>query len=160
MADLTAESLRSVLRYDAETGVFTWLSGRCKGAEAGTVDARGYIRIGIARRIYKAHRLAWLYVHGAWPTNEIDHIDGDHGNNRLANLRDVPRQVNQQNLRRPHKRGRSGILGVSLHKQSGKWRARVWVNGRNKSLGLFERAEEAKASYVAAKRQEHEGSTL
>lgn len=163
MAELTSARLRELLNYDPETGIFTWAVARtraAKGTPAGTIDGRGYIRIGIDGGIYRAHRLAYLYMTGAWPVNEVDHLDGGTGNNRWANLRDVPRTVNQQNMRAAHKRGASGSLGVSLHKGTGKWRARVWKAGKNKSLGLYATREEAYAKYVEAKRIHHEGNTL
>lgn len=164
MSKLTAERLREVLAYDPESGLFTWSArtggSATKGRAAGTVDERGYLRIGVDRRVYRAHRLVWLYVFGKWPSSEIDHIDGDKSNNRISNLRDVSRQVNQQNLRHPHKRGGSGALGVSKHASTGKWRARIWTNGKNKSLGLFDTKDLASDAYLSAKREHHEGATL
>ncbi len=164
MRDLTAERVRELLDYDMESGAITWrkrTGGTARmGLHAGTTDNSGYTRIGIDRRIYRAHRLVWLHVHGAWPVGEIDHIDGDKSNNRLSNLRDVSRTLNQQNLRKAHKRSASKTLGVSQHAATGKWRARIWVNGKNKSLGLYSTKAEASATYVAAKRVHHEGATL
>lgn len=161
---LTAEKLRQLLNYDAETGVFTWrvrASIRAKpGAPAGTVDNRGYIRIGVAGGIYRAHRLAILYVTGEWPAEEVDHLDGDKANNRYANLRDVSRALNQQNMRLPYRSGKSGYLGVSLHRPTGKWRARVSIGRRAQSLGLYDTPDAAHAAYVAAKRQLHPGCSL
>ena len=76
---LTAEVLRNLLSYDAETGIFTWIgkpNGRvAHGAQAGTFLPDGYVRIKLRRKLYLAHRLAWFYVHGVWPENEIDHIN-------------------------------------------------------------------------------------
>jgi hypothetical protein len=164
MAQLTAERLREALLYDAGSGLFTWAirtGGTASiGRVAGTMDSQGYTRIGIDGHVYRAHRLAWLFVTGDWPANEIDHIDGNKSNNQLSNLRDVSRQMNQQNQRRPHKRGGSGSLGVSMHQSTGKWRARIWTNGKNKSLGLFDTKDMASAAYAGAKREHHEGSTL
>lgn len=162
--ELTAERLREMLHYDLSTGRFVWRqrsgsTGKA-GATAGTVDGRGYIRIGLDHRVYRAHRLAWLYVHGEWPAGEIDHINGDKQNNRLVNLRVVSRSENQQNLRTAHRRNSSDTLGVSLHIATGKWRARIWTGGRNKSLGLFPTKEQAHARYVEAKRELHTGATL
>ncbi|OZI21752.1 hypothetical protein CAL18_12575 [Bordetella genomosp. 7] len=164
MRDLTPEILRGCLRYDTSTGKFTWkrrTGGRATtGVAAGTVTARGYLEIGLGRKIYKAHRLAWLYVYGVWPIGEIDHIDGDKLNNAIRNLRDVPRRANQQNLRRALGARTNGLLGATHHKATGKWRSRLWVDGRNISLGLYETAEEAHKAYIEAKRKHHEGCTL
>lgn len=163
MRELTPQRLHELLHYSPDTGVFTWRVRRSGtagvGSTAGTLD-RGYIYIGIDRRIYPAHRLAWLYMTGSWPTNEIDHMDGEKTNNRISNLRDVCREINQQNLRKAHSRNSCGLLGVSLHRSTGKWRARLWTGGKNKSLGLFDSPEEAHSHYVAAKREIHIGGTL
>lgn len=161
---LTAKRLRELLEYQPDTGLFVWLcrtggTGKA-GAIAGTIDSFGYVRIGIDGRVYRAHRLAVFYMNGAWPINEVDHCDGDKANNRWENLRDVPRITNQQNQRKPHRRGSSGFLGVSLHEETGRWRSRIWVNGRNVSLGLHDTPNEAHAAYVLAKREIHEGNTL
>lgn len=160
----TAEDLRALLDYDALTGQFTWRAGRAgtawAGSWAGSVDSRGYVRIGIFGGIYKAHRLAWLHVHGHWPKHEIDHINGIKDDNRLENLRDVNGVVNKQNTREARGGRVAGLLGATYHEATGKWRARVWIGGRNKSLGLFDTAEEAHAVYIEAKREVHEGCTL
>lgn len=166
MSELSHERLRELLNYDEITGMFTWKKRAAfcveVGSEAGTVEKNGYRRIGICGRIYKAHRLAWFYAHGTWPVGEIDHINGDKLDNRIENLRDVPRLVNQQNQRRPRGKTASGILGVCWHPSTGKWRARVWDQHakKNISLGLFENAQEARAAYINAKRLQHPGCTL
>jgi hypothetical protein len=126
--DLTAERLRELLHYDPETGVFTWLprqremfrearhhaiwNTRYSGKRAGHAGAAlGYETISVIDRAYFSHRLAWLYVHGAWPLCEIDHINGVRTDNRIVNLRDVARGVNQQNIRKSLK-SRELPLGV------------------------------------------------
>ena len=100
---LTVERLRELLHYDSDTGVFTWRVYRSPGAKkgdvAGCVNEGGYIATQVDRKHYLSHRLAWLYVYGAWPIDEIDHKDGNPANNHIANLRDVTRLTNSQNLR-------------------------------------------------------------
>lgn len=163
MSGLTSERLREVLHYDPDTGLFRWRVTRPRaaiGSQAGTLDTHGYVRIGVDGAIHRGHRLAWFYMTGEWPSKEVDHLDGRKSNNAFSNLRDVARNVNQQNVRAPHKRGGSGALGVSFHHATGKWRARVWTNGKNTSLGLYDNREAAHSKYVEAKRQLHEGNTL
>ena len=98
---LTAERLRERLHYDAGTGVFTRRvgSGHARTGEmAGSVHSTGYVRISIDGGKYTAHCLAWLYVHGVWPPDQIDHINGNRSDNRIANLRErrhLPRPARQ-----------------------------------------------------------------
>lgn len=100
--DLTADYLRELLCYDSETGIFTWRETRhwraIKGEEAGTcAHPRGYRTIRINYKAYLAHRLAWLYVHGEWPSHEIDHINRKTADNALKNLRHCTHQQNRWN---------------------------------------------------------------
>ena len=101
--ELTREFLVSLLHYDELTGVFTWRSNRPKvraGDVAGTRSSHDYWQISIRDKVYSAHRLAWFYVHGTWPSRVIDHIDGDRMNNRIDNLRDVSTKENINGFRR------------------------------------------------------------
>lgn len=157
--DTTVDRLKELLVYDPDTGIFT---RRCdhgrhdcfkKGQKAGTLSAKnGYILIGIDLKQYMAHRLAWLYVYGNWPSKWIDHINGDRADNRVVNLRDVDKQENQANSRK-YRSNSSGKKGVCWHKQHKKFRAYIAPNRRQKHLGLFDTAEEAHAAYVEAAKQ-------
>lgn len=161
MKELTAERLREVLDYDPDTGVFTRKvrTGNVKiGDVAGSFNGKGYIRIGIDGRLHRAHRLAWLYVTGEWPKDQIDHINGDRGDNRLANLREVNNAENQHNLRKARADNTTGFLGVSP--RYGKFRAYIMVDGKNKHLGCFPTPEAAHAAYLEAKRGLHPFGTL
>ena len=163
-ANLTAARLREVLSYDSEAGEFRWIRGRRGvgiGSLAGCVSGAGYVYVSVDGKKYLAHRLAWLYVHGAWPLNDIDHINCIRTDNRLANLRDVERHVNNQNrsgVRSDNKASRA--TGVSWHIHSRKWRSRIWLQGKEYRLGLFDTIDEAKACYLAAKRQMHAGCVI
>jgi len=97
--------------------------------------------------------LAWLYMTGAWPTNDVDHIDGDCSNDRFNNLREATRAQNLQNLRQSKRKSKDLPLGVSQFGM--KWRAQITINRRNKHLGIFSSQEAASAAYVSAKRQLH-----
>jgi hypothetical protein len=153
--ELTAEYLRSILNYDPETGIFTWkisTANRVKvGDAAGCPDGHGYLRIQLQSRLYKAHRLAWLYVYGEWPKLDIDHINRNRSDNRRANLRDVSHKQNHQNRSKPSN-NTSGHPGICWHKQSSKWRARIRHNKKHIHLGLFTDIEEAIAARKAAEK--------
>jgi len=161
---ITAHRVRQVLDYNPETGIFKWTccpsSRRLNGEVAGAVDALGYVVISIDGVRYHGHRVAWLYVHGEWPKFVIDHINGNPGDNRIANLRDVSRRVNQQNMRRAMKNNTSGALGVSRAKKEQKWKAQIGVNGTNLHLGYSDSIDGAHALYLAAKRRLHPGCTI
>jgi hypothetical protein len=161
--ELTVDQLRDTFDYDANTGVFVWKIRPSKAVKAGDVagckEKRiGYITIGIAGRIYKAHRLAWFYVYGSWPKGLIDHINGNKADNRIDNLRDVFADGNSQNVRKPNRRNKSGFMGVIWFQN--KWRASISVNGKSKWLGDYSTPEEAHQVYLEAKRKYHSACTI
>lgn len=136
---ITADEVRRLLDYDPETGVFTWrvtLSDRTPAGSVAGSSSSGYRRVCICRRYYMAHRLAWLYVHGVWPPEEVDHINRVRNDNRISNLRLVSRSENAQNvgLKRTNT---SGVTGVNWHAHSKKWRAAIRVPGVKLQLGVF-----------------------
>ena len=158
---LTAEKLRELLDYDPATGVFIWAVRSNQNTLAGTLAGttkHSYFAISISSRVYAAHRLAWLYVHGVWPTYHIDHKDGDIRNNQITNLRDVPRNVNMQNRRKAQINNRSGLQGAM--KNGSGWMSRIAANGVIHYLGNFQTPEEAHQAYLKAKRRLHEGCTI
>lgn len=156
---LTQARLHEVLSYDAETGVFrnNFKRGRMAdaGAIAGTKHSHGYIEIKIDGVLYKAHRLAWMYVHGEFPQFDIDHISGIRDDNRLGNLRSATRSENQCNQRQARRNNRVGLLGVSWHKLVKKYAATIKVAGKQTVIGWFEDAGEAHLAYLSAKRRMH-----
>ena len=157
--DLTAEQVRRVLSYDPDSGTFGRVNPNDK-RPVGTALAKGYIRVGVLGKRVMAHRLAWLLVHGAWPDDQIDHINGNPADNRIGNLRCVPGAINNQNLRRAYASNKSsGLLGV-VQAERGKWRAVIQVNGKKHRLGRFATPEQAHEKYLEAKRQLHAGNTL
>lgn len=155
---INQERLKELLHYDPETGMFIWCvkpSRRVKsGAAAGGIDSKRYRVIRIDGVYYKAHRLAWLYVHGRFPIRDIDHINGVRDDNRIANLREATRAENGQN-RKKNINNTSGFHGVSWDSANRKWRASIQVNSRPKRLGLFDAPESAHAAYLAAKAELH-----
>lgn len=168
MADaiLTADRLREVLHYNAETGVFIWvkrLSNRAvEGSVAGALNRHtGYTSISIGGKLHRAHRLAFLYMTGAWPPHHIDHVNGSRSDNRWENLRPVSVSVNQQNLRSARGDTHSGVLGVHrTDKKSKPWCASIKVDGKERHIGNFETIEDASSAYIAAKRRLHEGCSI
>lgn len=169
MADIspiTADYLRSRLAYEQTTGVFRWKprpeltdqhrpwNTKYAGTVAGCVGAAGYIVIRIDGKNYRAHRLAWLHVHGEWPPGFLDHKDCDKLNNRFDNLRPASFADSSRNQRRPRS-NTSGLKGVCWNEKSRKWQAGIKVNRRSIHLGLFDDREEAAAAYAAAAKKYH-----
>ena len=157
-------SFKSVLDYDPETGIFTWKSSkgfRVKGAQAGSKCRRGYLCIGVGGKIHKAHRLAWLFVHGVFPSGQIDHIDRNKSNNRIANLRDVGQSINQENRLDARTDNKVKALGVSRWTDGRPgFKAQIKVRGKVCYLGTFDTAEAAHSAYIEAKKNQHEGAVL
>ena len=153
--------MKELLHYDPETGVFVWREWRGGTAFAGTEAgrlARGYVGISVDKRRYPAHRLAWLYVTGEWPPQEIDHINGHRADNRWSNLRLADRSVNNQNRRAAHCHSKTGVLGVTM--EAGRYRAAITVGGKTRHIGSYSSADLAHAAYLSAKRELHPGCTL
>jgi HNH endonuclease/AP2 domain len=120
----------------------------CAGAAAGAI-VEGYLVIKIEGHTYKASRLAWLYVTGAWPGAEIDHRNLNRLDNRWGNLRVATHSQNHAN-KRVYSNNACGFKGVSRQRRDHKWRARIQVNGNQFYLGLFDTSEAAHAAYCVA----------
>lgn len=151
------EYISSLLRYDAETGIFYWKvkrSNKPKGSTAGTATVHGYIDISIDRKLYKGHRLAWFLTYGEWPKHEIDHINGVTIDNRISNLREATNAQNCLN-RKAYQNNTSGYKGVHWHKASSRWVANIQVGKKRKHLGYFEVKEEAAKAYDKASKELH-----
>lgn len=146
---MTQDQLRLFLRYEPDTGLFFWLlnKGTAKaGSVAGTPASNGYTNICINRKIYKAHRLAWLYVYGVLPLNQVDHINGVKNDNKIDNLRAATNQENAQN---------HVWLGTNFDKKKNKWQSRIRVDNKRVFLGYFETENEARQAYIKAKKEHH-----
>lgn len=143
------ERIRELFTYDPETGEFFWTDKCAKnvrpGRRAGFRDTCGYWGITIDYVTYKAHRVAWAYAYGEWPALDIDHIDGERGNNSIKNLRLATNRQNQAN--RKSTSGKSIYKGVCFHKMHKKWMAQLKNNGETEFIGYFDSQEEAALAY-------------
>jgi HNH endonuclease/AP2 domain len=155
---ISAEQLRDLVDYDPTTGVFTWKARkvmneyvaswntRYAGTVINNVGATGYAIITIAKRYYRAHRLAWLYVHGTWPSGHLDHINRIRTDNRIENIRPATVTENMWNAG-VRSDNTSGRKGVGWDKSRRKWTARARINGVVKHLGRFDNLSDAAAAY-------------
>lgn len=163
MTIVTHEQLCAMLHYNPENGVFTWRVSPRPGIQvgdvAGSLTEKGYLRISIKRRPYRAHRLAWFYVHGVWPSQDVDHWNHARADNRIKNLRDIGNALNQQNRGGASANNKLGVLGVSKDKRRSGFRADIRLNKRLHYLGTFSSIEEASAAYQAAKAGMHSAAT-
>lgn len=149
---LTADRLREAVSYDPETGIFRRKQPTRRvrvGSVCGSPDTNGYLLFRIDAKRYLAHRLAWLYSYGVWPSGDIDHINHDTSDNRLVNLRDVTRSTNMHNMRKP-RHNASGVRGVCFDSTSRRWMAYVQVDRKFKNLGRFEKKEDAAVARAIA----------
>lgn len=151
---LTKERLQSLLSYDEETGLFTWKVGR-RGANAGDIagspDKDGYVGIRVDYKRYKAHRLAFLYMTGSWPKDQVDHVNLVKSDNRWSNLREA--SVSQNAANRRVRSGKQYLKGA--YPQANRWYSHIRKNGKAYYLGSFLTEEEANAAYESAARLLH-----
>jgi hypothetical protein len=158
--ELCHERLHEVLDYNQDSGIFTWKismssTGR-KGAEAGVIGPDGYRKIRADGRLYTAHRLAFLYMTGAWPEDRIDHIDGIRDNNAWVNLRQADASENAQNQYKAQSNNKSsGLLGVYFDKDKSAYGAKVNLHGKQHHAGFHPSPEEAHQAYLQLKKKLH-----
>ena len=144
--------------YDSETGIVKWKQKPKFGLKTnnGVVGSKYksgnnfYLIMKCKGRGVGVHRIAWCLYYGEWPTKSIDHIDGNGLNNRIDNLRHVSHRENHLN-RKSHRNGKLG--GSYLDKKSAKWHARIRINGKTKSIGLFNTEKEAHERYLQARKE-------
>ena len=159
----TADDLRAALHYAPETGVLTWLARpawkwnkRLAGKRAGYANTKGigrnrpYRLIWFAGTTRKEHRIVWLYMTGVWPSQDIDHINGDGLDNRWSNLRLATRSENAANSGL-YSSNTVGFKGVSRHR--GGYQAHIGIDGRVKALGVFKTPDEAHDAYMKEARR-------
>lgn len=154
MSALTVECLRQILSYDPISGVFCWLvraGPRAAGSVAGSPEQKGYVVIGINGKIYKAHRLAYLYMKGEWPSGQIDHRNTIRADNRWDNLRPADTSKNKANG--PGYKNRKYDLPKGVYRTGRKFSAQIRVRGTCFYLGSHQTPEAAHAAYAVAARE-------
>lgn len=149
---MVEDEIKKSLSYDPHTGIVRWVNHprrtTSNGSEAGNFRSDGYRKIKFQGKQYLAHRIAWLLHTGAWPTGDVDHINGNPGDNRIENLRDVPHSINLQNRKSAASTNKVGLLGVVKRRNS--YAAHVHRNGKQLYLGRFATAELAHKAYMEA----------
>ena len=147
---IDSDVLRDLVEYDPETGLFVNKVNRSPNAKirsvAGSLQNTGYISIHIRGRKYLAHRLAYLYMTGGWPKNQIDHINGIRSDNSWANLRDCTNGQNMRNLKRD---------GKNIHPNGSGFMVKIQKDNREFYLGTFKTYDRAKEVAVQARKDFH-----
>lgn len=166
---LPVETLRQLLTCNPDTGELFWRARtkemfptaraanswntRYGGKRAFTSkDAHGYFQGELFNVAFKAHRVVWALVHGEWPVDQLDHINGDRADNRIANLRVVSGSENMRNARAPLT-NTSGQVGVYWYKQYQKWSASIRTHDRKHFLGYFASFDDAVSARKTAERE-------
>ena len=169
------EVVRQIIEYQPDTGRLFWLerpqhlfqssasrsqwhaarvwNATYAGKEAFTaMNSEGYLTGSVMRRSERAHRVAWAFMTGAWPCDEIDHINGNRADNRWLNLREVPPHINRRNMKQ-YASNRSGVVGVQ--KRGNRFYASMNINGRTHYLGCFTTIDQAAAARQAMMNRNH-----
>lgn len=156
---LTHARLLELLNYDPATGIFTSnLGGKGRrpiGTQMGSINKiSGYVEVRADYKLYLGHRLAFFWMKGYWPTKQIDHRNGIRSDNSWDNLRDASQSMNSQNLGGPMRNNKCRLLGVSLHKATGLYRAVLWADGRH-HVKYRKTPEAAYEAYLKMKNELH-----
>jgi HNH endonuclease len=152
---ITLERLKELLTYNPETGLFTRNIFTNYINKVGFYDTKGYLRTRIDGENYSVHRLIWFYMTGAWPKDQIDHINGIKDDNKWNNLREA---TNGQNAINKASFSKLGIKGVRIdpkYKYKTKYIAQITTNKKVICLGRFDTIEEASNSYNEAAKKYH-----
>lgn len=157
--------LKELLRYNKKTGDLFWKkrtidwfadlenptwqmrrwNSRYAGKKASCKLSVGGKGITIFHVGYLVHRIVWTIHYGTPPDKFIDHINGNPLDNRIKNLRNVTRAINNRNTKL-NKKNKSGYPGVCFNKNNGKWSVYASSNGKQIKLGHFEEKLEAIAA--------------
>lgn len=141
--DIPVEKLKGIFTAYPETGaVFL------RGKRVGWKHSTGYRYVTVGGKHYKEHRVIWAMATGQWPSGQIDHLNGDRADNRIANLRDATGSQNQHAITKANRNNLTGYRGV--WRVRGRFAAGMKLNGKQTHLGYFATAEEASQAYQAA----------
>lgn len=148
---MNIEELKEYFKYEPSTGKLFWNkrpSNRVViDSEVGNYNDQGYKVCRFKGKALRVHRIVWAVSKGEHPTEFIDHINGDKGDNRLTNLRVVSNAENLQNMK--------NSKGYTYHRKLNKWMAQIVVNKEYKYLGVFNTEHEAHEAYLKAKKELH-----
>lgn len=167
LALVNASQLHELLDYDQSSGALTWRkrdicwfksrrdceawNTRYAGKPANHLHKFGYVVIRLFGRPYKGHRIAYAMYHGRWPALQIDHINGDKADNRIANLREVDNRTNAMNTK-THRHNTSGVSGVHWSTRDKKWIARIGTTKAGSFIGAFKSFDDAVSARKRAER--------
>lgn len=143
---LTQSRLKEVVEYDPDTGIFVRKEHTRRvvaGSTVGTKRSNGYLAMRIDNELYYLHRLVFLYMLGALPTDNVDHVNGNKTDNRFTNLREATVSQNAMN-RSKQSNNTSGYKGVTWDRAKNKWKAQI----KSRFIGYYNTAEEASRSYT------------
>lgn len=148
---LTQERLQELFTYSPSTGHFVRRMARgnkAKGSIAGRTSARGYVEISVNHKLYKAHRLAFLYMTGSFPPHEVDHENHVKHDNMWGNLRRATRTENNRNASK-RRDNASGVTGVHWCATDNRWKVQIQHKRKRISGGYFSDFFEAVCSRKA-----------
>lgn len=161
---ITQDEIKFLFKYDENTGELIRRFAQSNNTKAGEIvgnkSINGQLDVRINYKLYKVHRIIWLYVYGVIPDVDIDHINGIKTDNRICNLRLATRSENLQNQRKAKSNNKSGFLGVSYVARTGMYVAQIQVNKKHKYIGSFCNAQDAHDAYLKEKRKLHNTCTI
>ena len=155
---IPAERLRELFDYDAASGVVKWRVRKANCIHVGDVvgweDSNGYLKVTIDGLHYFVHNVIWAWTTGKWPIATVDHENLIKRDNRWLNLREATHSENCEN-RPVRSDNKTGLKGVTWRADASRWQARIVVNGKRRSLGMFDDKGQAHAAYAAAAMRHH-----
>ena len=159
---MNKDEILKYFNYNKKKGHLTWkwhwdntVINKQLGTLVGNKTKDGYLRVTVNYKSYKVHRLIWCIEKETWP-KMIDHVNGNKIDNRIQNLRAASNRINQSN-RHTHRNGR--LVGTDFHKESGRWRARITINKREKYIGLYGTELKAHNAYIEEVKKLYIGGT-